>query len=121
MSGGGQGRANPPGFLSTLVDGPKSLCRMLETSRKYSLVWERVQSTVRLNDVLSPKLFARQLRNLSFNDARFDSRTMPLMKLLMSLPLIVTTLELLMSEGDDEDVKWARELVFQFSGDEGQD
>ena len=107
------------GMLSSLITGERSLARMLETSRKYSLVWERAQTTLRAHDAESPHLFARTLRNLSFNDARFDSRSRPLTIALSTLPVIISTLHLLLLDGDDDDKKWARELLEQLSGREG--
>jgi hypothetical protein len=94
---------------------------MLETSRKYSLVFERVQREQRIADPIHAALFAKTLRNFAFKDARFDSRSKPLMKLLSALPLVISTLSKLCEEGDDDDRRWAKKMLKQFSGDAGYD
>jgi hypothetical protein len=109
------------GFLDSLVTGEQSIARMLETSRKYSLVFERVQQEQRIADPINAALFAKTLRNFAFKDARFDSRSKPLMKLLSALPLVISTLCKLGNEGDDGDRRWARKMIKQFSGDAGYD
>lgn len=106
-------------FLSSLVSGPQSLARMLESSRKYSLIFERVQRDQRALAPEDPALFTRTLRNFQFAEARFDSRSKPLMALLSSLPLVLSTLQALLHEGDDADRRWAHQLLKQFSGDAG--
>jgi hypothetical protein len=109
------------GFLGSLITGEQSLARMLETSRKYSLIFERVQNEQRVVDRMNASLFAKNLRNFQFKDSRFDSRSKPLMKLLLSLPLVISTLKVLVDEGDDGDKRWARKLLKEFSGDAGFD
>ena len=106
-------------MLSSLITGEKSLAIMLETSRKFSLAWETVQNELRATDPESPHLFAKTLRNLSFKDARFDSRSRPLMIALSTLPVIISTLHMILRDGDSDDKKWARTLLEQLSGRDG--
>jgi hypothetical protein len=109
------------GFLSALITGEQSLARMLETSRKYSLIFERVQREQRIQDPTDANLFAKTLRNFQFKDSRFDSRSRPLLTLLSMLPVVISTLQLLLHEGDDGDRRWALKLLRQFGGEEGFD
>ena len=80
-----------------------------------------MQVEQRTRALMSPSVFARTLRNLSFSDARFDSRPLPLAKLLYMMPTTIATLERLAQEGDTDDRSWARELLLMFGGDKGYD
>lgn len=41
------------------------------------------------------------------------------MQILCTLPAVISTLEILVEEGDDEDRRWARWLLEQFGGTVG--
>jgi hypothetical protein len=74
-------------FLASLVTGQQSLAKMVSNSRKYSLLWEESQRD--LQEVGSLDVFSRTLRNLSYAEQRFDSRSQPLFVIFSMLPVAV--------------------------------
>ena len=67
------------------------------------------------------RAFADILVNLSFSEARFDSRSEPLFRLFLLLPVALDTLERLCRVGDTDDVKHAAALLSRFAGLSGYD
>jgi len=98
--------------LEDLVSGPRSLARMLETSRKYRQCFQKAQEPyLRGKDGLEPDDgtgFSRVIQNLAFAEQRFDSRARPLFRLFQLLPAAIDALAALTgSEGDIGDRNWA--------------
>ena len=105
--------------LDDLVAGENSIARKLQTSRKYQMVFNRAQKQHRKEvgrpevggpdqEEISASVFAKDICNFSFNDARFDSRCRPLLRIFALLPVAIETLSLLSgSEGDVQDRVWA--------------
>ena len=108
-------------MLSDLVTGDNSLARKLQTSAKYSQIFQRLQRSPKsqvpdlaevLPDLVPPRLrpgFSKVVKNLSFADQRFDSRSRPLFRLFELLPAAIETLAALTGvEGDVADRAWAQ-------------
>ena len=105
--------------LDDLVAGENSIARKLQTSRKYQMVLNRAQKQHRKEvgrpevggpdqEEISASVFAKDICNFSFNDARFDSRCRPLLRIFALLPVAIETLSLLSGpEGDFQDRVWA--------------
>ena len=94
------------GFLDVLLSRENSIAKVLENSRKLSLLFEDVQAAE----------CTRTLRNFAFAAQRFDSTTMPLFKVLKLLPSLFHFLSRVSSLGDNEDAASTRflKVVFNF-------
>ena len=102
------------------MTGPRSLARLLETSRKFSLLFESKQQQDKANHVYTGAHFSRVLRNFQFAEQRFNSRTKPLFRIFRLLPTVIQTLSDITSKSDDpQDANWAEELLQKFSGPQG--
>ena len=101
--------------LDDLITGPRSFARLMETSRKFSLIFERKQREFRRAHSASE--FANTLRNLQFSEARFDSRVKPLYRVFRLLPVCIDTLAEISSSPDSEDKVWATSLLESWAGD----
>ena len=104
-------------FLGELVSSDGSLSRMLNESKKYQKIFQEMQGNV----PVEARAFARSLVNLSYSEARFDSRSEPLFRLFQLLPVTLAALERLCEVGDPGDVKHASALLTRFGGPEGYD
>ena len=102
-------------FLDILVSGPQSVASMIQTSKKYRGYFIQAQSTENPDD------FVHFLRNLSYQDCRFNSRSEPLYRIYRVLPSIVEAARLLTRHGDPGDVRWAVNVLNNFDGVEGYD
>ena len=92
--------------LSDLITGENSLARKLGSSHKYSLIFQRLQGKAKAADGTG---FCKVIKNLSFADQRFDSRSRPLLRLFELLPVAIETLAALTGEeGDVQDRAWAQ-------------
>ena len=96
--------------LDELVSGESSFATMIETSRKYSQLWEQAQLE------MTAVQFCRLLRNMSYAKQRVDSHYKPLFRIFKMFPVAVRTLVLLMESGDDKDKAWAVKLLQRWSG-----
>jgi hypothetical protein len=94
------------GLLSALTTDSDSLCRMLQTSRKYGLLFEHAQSDE----------FSKAIRNFSFAMQRMDSLSVPLLKIFHTLPAVLKFLCSLTKQGDREDQKWAIAHLSRLTG-----
>ena len=94
------------GLLSALTVDNDSLCRMLQTSRKYGLIFEQSQSAE----------FSKAIRNFSFAMQRMDSLSVPLLKIFVTLPSVLTFLCRLTRDGDRDDQKWAVAHLSRLTG-----
>ncbi|CAE7209725.1 unnamed protein product [Symbiodinium sp. CCMP2456] len=100
-------------FLDKLVTGQRSLCKLIQTSKRYATYFNLAQTGVKIED------FGHTIRNLSYSEVRFDSRSRPLFRLFRLLPVAIDTLRFLVEGGNDEERAFATELLALFSGDEG--
>ncbi|CAE7489739.1 unnamed protein product [Symbiodinium sp. CCMP2592] len=96
-------------LLPILVTSEGSVCRQLENSRKLGLLWEASQRA-------KPSQFTGALRSFSFCMQRFESASMPLYKILRTLPALYEFLARVCKDGDLEDEKWARNVLEQLTG-----
>ena len=94
------------GLLDVFVTGEGSIARVLETSRKLSLIFEQVQAGE----------FARNLRNFAFALQRFDSASLPLFKILKMLPCVFRFLVKVAALDDVDDASWARDKIARVTG-----
>ena len=107
-------------LLEELVTGQRSLCRLLETSRKFSLLFEHNQKRDRANHVYTGPDFARVLRTFQYAEQRFNSRSKPLFRIFRLLPTVIQTLSDITSMTDDPaDSSWAESLLQRFAGIQG--
>ena len=106
-------------LLDELVTGPKSLCRLMESSRKFSLLFEENQKKDKANHVYSGPAFARVLTSFQFAEQRFNSRTKPLFRIFRLLPTVIQTLSDVTKSNDTQDAAWAEGLLHKFSGPAG--
>ena len=63
--------------------------------------------------------FGHTIRNLSYSEVRFDSRSRPLFQLFRLLPIAIDTLRFLVDGGNSEERAAAADLLTHFSGDTG--
>ena len=101
------------GLLGALATEERSLCRTLQTSLKYSRLFQDVQRTCQSKDK-----FEKVVRNFSFAAQRFDSLALPLMKVVHLLPVVYKFLTRLTDVGDLDDQKWACSLLSRLTGPE---
>ncbi|CAE7033689.1 unnamed protein product [Symbiodinium sp. CCMP2592] len=109
-------------FLDALVVGPRSLARLMETSRKFSLLFEAKQRESKARNVHDAPAFAGVLRNLQFSESRFSSRTKPLFRLFRLLPEVIQTLAEISSwkaQAEKDEADWATALLEKWGGDKG--
>ena len=104
-------------LLSDLVTGPRSFARPLESSLKFSLLFQKNQQEFK--HVHTGPSFAATVKNLSFSESRFNSRVKPLMRLFRLLPVCIQTLTEVTSFDDEKDANWAAGLLEKWSGDRG--
>ena len=97
-------------FLDALVTGDDSLLKLLENSRKFSLLFEQVQK----GKPVEARVFLRIVRNFSYAAQRFNSMSEPVWKLFLLFPCVVDALVLL---GDE----WSKKLLLRFAGRKGYD
>ena len=117
------------GFMADLINGDRSFARLMESSRKYSLEFERQQRLAKIEELTailagsdaadSAVAFAGVVRNLAYAEQRFDSRSRPLLIFFSNFPVAVKTLAELASTGDRDDRAWAKALLLKFSGPAG--
>ena len=98
------------GLLSALTTDEQSLCRMLQTSHKYSHLFRGLQKPG------SADCFTREVRNFSFAAQRFDSLAVPLLKIVHMLPVVYRFLAKLTEVGDGPDQKWAVTMLQRLTG-----
>ena len=109
-------------LLDSLVVGPRSLARLMETSRKFSLLFEKKQRESKARNVHDAPAFAGVLRNLQFSESRFSSRTKPLFRLFRLLPEVIQTLAEISSwkaQAEKDEADWATALLEKWGGDKG--
>ena len=107
-------------LLEELVTGQRSLCRLLETSIKFSKLFQDNQKRDRANHVYTGPDFARVLRTFQYAEQRFNSRSKPLYRIFRLLPTVIQTLSDITSMTDDpHDSNWAESLLLRFSGTKG--
>ena len=105
-------------LLEKLVSGEKSLAKMLQHSRRLSLVFEKKQRDA----PESARAFASVLRNFNYAEQRFDSRSSPLYKIFMLLPVVIDGLGDLANDWTHpDDQLWAQHLLESFGGLDGYD
>ena len=105
-------------MLDSLVTGPRSVARLLETSSKFAVKFQQAQHEAR--NIHSAEAFAATIKNLQYSEARFDSRTRPLFRLFRLMPVVTEVLAELSADQDDaEDSAWAAELLESWGGDTG--
>lgn len=95
-------------FLELLVTGNRSLLKLMESSRKFSLIFERKQKEAPLDT----RAFAKVLRSFGYAEQRFNSRSEPMLKLFKLLPIAIDSL---VDLGDE----WAATLLSSFAGAAG--
>ena len=98
------------GLLSALTTDEQSLCRMLQTSHKYSGIFRGLQKAG------SADCFTKEIRNFAFAAQRFDSLAIPLLKLVHMLPAVYRFLSKSTVVGDDADQKWAVAMIGRLTG-----
>lgn len=98
------------GLLGCLITDERSLCRMLDTSPKYSKMFVDAQR----RGLAKP--FIREINNFSFALQRFDSLSVPLWKVISMLPAVYRFLASLTLEGDAVDQRWATALICRLTG-----
>ena len=74
-------------FLDLLVTGKHSLAKTIENSRKFSMIWEDSQRELREGGSID--VFSQTLRNMSYAEQRFDSRSQPLFVIFSMIPVAV--------------------------------
>ena len=99
------------GLLGMLLSDERSLCRMLQTSHKYSRLLQDIQARS-----LTTERFSKVVQNFSFAAQRFDSLALPLLKIVHTLPVVYKFLIQLTSEGDATDQQWACSLIERLTG-----
>ena len=104
-------------LLSNLVTGPRSFARLLESSLKFYLIFQKDQKEFK--HVHTWPSFAATLKNLSFSESRFDFWVTPFMRLFRLLPICIQTLTEVTSFDDERDANWAAGLLEKWSGDRG--
>jgi hypothetical protein len=67
------------------------------------------------------QVFAKTLRNMSFADHRFNSRSEPLFRVFKLFPEAVAAARMLSETGDIADRAWAENFLTQLAGEEGFD
>jgi len=60
--------------------------------------------------------FSKAVRNFSFALQRWDSLSMPLLKIFQLLPAVINFLQTLTSKGDRDDGIWARSILQKLTG-----
>ena len=100
-------------FLDMLVTGQRSLCKLIQTSKRYATYFALAQTGVKIEE------FGHTIRNLSYSEVRFDSRSRPLFRLFKILPAAIDTLRFLVEGGSAEERCHATTLLAMFAGDEG--
>ena len=115
-------------MLRRLIDGDRSLAKMMGSSRKLSLVFEDKQRAALMalsqeaqaaNQVMRGPEFDQVLRHFQYAEQRFDSRSMPLFKIFKLLPVALDAVEEIARSGDAAEVAWAIQLLDQHAGPEG--
>jgi hypothetical protein len=82
---------------------------MLNHSLKYMRLFEKAQEG-------SADVFTRAVKNFSFAAQRFDSLSVPLLKIFSLLPVVYKFLRSLTSDGDQEDQAWACNMLSRLTG-----
>ena len=106
--------------LESLVNGERSISRLLEKSPKFSQLFLECQKD--MAETEDGPSCSRFLKSFSFADHRFDSRKRPLLRLFNLLPVVIQCLQRVTEAGSsfqDSDVKWCRDLLEQWGGDKG--
>ena len=107
-------------FLDLLVTGKHSLAKTIENSRKFSIIWEDSQRELREGGSID--VFSQTLRNMSYAEQRFDSRSQPLFVIFSMIPVAVRFfLQNVLIRGDRDDRIWAQDMLMQWGGDIGYD
>jgi hypothetical protein len=90
-------------LFDLLVTGQNSFSKVLRRSRRFSLEFEAAQRAAKVAG-LDVFTFEKIVRNLSYAEQRFDSRTEPLLRIFKLLPVIMDTLErcALMCDDDND-------------------
>ena len=107
-------------FMDKLVTGPRSLCKMMQTSTKFSKLFKAKQADAAAAE--DSATFARSLKNFSYAEQRFDSRKRPLFRLFTLLGVAIDCLEEIASAGSGygkDDRAFAASLLEDFGGDTG--
>jgi hypothetical protein len=97
-------------FLDVLVTGDRSLLKLIEQSRKFSIIFERCQRAV----PVEARVFSKILRSFGYAEQRFNSRSEPFFKLFLLLP---TAVDALAELGDS----WSRTILNTLGGAHGYD
>ena len=105
-------------FLNLLLKGEggdKTFARMVETSSKFRQLFLKYQK----EQPMDARVFLKELRNFSFTECRFNSRSEPLFKIFMLLPVAFAVLEYLALNGTPSEQELARALLVSCSGEAG--
>lgn len=97
-------------FLDVLVTGDRSLLKLIEQSRKFSLIFEKCQRAV----PVEARAFGNILRSFGYAEQRFNSRSEPFFKLFLLLP---TAIDALAELGDS----WSISILNTLGGAHGYD
>lgn len=121
-------------MLAALVTGDHSLAKMMGTSKRYKECFKRAQEQRRephksnqTQDSQTPgppdTQFSSLLQDLNYAEQRFNSRSEPLFRLFMLLPVAIDAVRILACkahrDGKVTEELWCNSFLEQFAGDAG--
>ena len=106
--------------LKKLVDGERSVSRLLETSPKFqALFWDCQRNHAEREDAMR---FGAFLKSFAYAEQRWDSKKKPLFRLFRLWPVLCEALERVCSATSTfqaSDIQFSRALLQEWSGDSG--